>query len=124
MKKLTPVLVVDRIEPCLAFWVDRLGFQKTVEVPHGDRLGFVILVHGAIELMLQTRASVQDDLPALANGEYRTCLYLEVADLETVKRAITGMPRTVEERVTFYGAREIGVVDPAGNPVIFAQQGT
>ena len=36
VQKLTPVLVVDAIEPCLSFWVDRLGFEKTVEVPEGN----------------------------------------------------------------------------------------
>ena len=50
MKKLAPVLVVDRIEPCLPFWVDRLGFEKTVEVPESDRLGFVILASGPVVL--------------------------------------------------------------------------
>ena len=25
MKKLTPVILVNEIEPCLAFWTDRLG---------------------------------------------------------------------------------------------------
>ena len=39
MKKLTPVFVVERIEPCLGFWTDRLDFEKTVEVPEGDGLG-------------------------------------------------------------------------------------
>ena len=58
MNRLTPVLMVEAIEPCLPFWVDRLGFSKTVEVPHGDRLGFAILVRDGVELMYQTRASV------------------------------------------------------------------
>jgi len=35
MKKLTPILLVKEIEPSLPFWVDRLGFKKTVEVPEG-----------------------------------------------------------------------------------------
>ena len=26
-----------------AFWIGRLGFTKTVEVPEGDRIGFVML---------------------------------------------------------------------------------
>ena len=56
--KITTVLYMDAIEPALAFWVDRLGFTKAVEVPEGDRLGFVILHHGSSELMLQTRESV------------------------------------------------------------------
>ena len=41
--KITPILVVEEIEPSLKFWVDKLGFAKTVEVPEGDKLGFVIL---------------------------------------------------------------------------------
>jgi hypothetical protein len=32
-RKLSPVLIVDAIEPCLPFWTDRLGFAKVVEVP-------------------------------------------------------------------------------------------
>jgi hypothetical protein len=51
VKKLTPVLYVDQIEPCVTFWVERLGFQKTVEVPEGDRLCFVILKDREVEIM-------------------------------------------------------------------------
>lgn len=121
MKKLTPVLVVDAIEPCLAFWVERLGFQKTVEVPHDDRLGFVILNHGTIELMLQTRASVAADVPALSQEAFRTALFIEVDDLAGIQRAVRGLELVFDERKTFYGAREICVRDPAGNAVTFAQ---
>lgn len=64
LKKITPVIVVDAIEPCLEFWVDRLGFTKTVEVPHEGALGFVILNHSPTEIMLQSRASVEADVPA------------------------------------------------------------
>jgi len=42
--KITSVLLVDEIEKSLPFWVERMGFEKTVEVPEGDRLSFVILV--------------------------------------------------------------------------------
>src|ERR1700730_13159685 len=62
MKKLTPVITVDQIEPSLPFWIERLGFQKTAEVPEGDRLGFVILVKGNVEVMYKTGASVAKDL--------------------------------------------------------------
>ena len=58
LKKMTPVLYVEAIEPCLDLWVNRLGFAKTVEVPEGDKLGFVILNQGPIEIMYQSRASV------------------------------------------------------------------
>ena len=73
MKKLTPNLIVDKIEDSLPFWVQRLGFEKTVEVPAGERLGFVILQRGDVELMLQSRASLAKDVPAIADGPHRAC---------------------------------------------------
>jgi hypothetical protein len=41
VKRITPVLLVKEIEPVIPFWVDRLGFTKTVEVPDGSKIGFV-----------------------------------------------------------------------------------
>jgi catechol 2,3-dioxygenase-like lactoylglutathione lyase family enzyme len=123
MKKLTPVLIVPSIEACLPFWVDRLGFTKSVEVPHDGRLGFVILNHGPVELMLQSVASVAADVPALAKEPMRAAIYVEVGSLEElapIRKAVAGAPVTFAERKTFYGATEIGVRDPAGNAVTFA----
>ena len=56
--KITAVLVVEKIEPVLGFWVDRMGFIKTVEVPEGNSIGFAILARDGAELMLQTVESV------------------------------------------------------------------
>jgi len=120
MKKLTPNLIVERIEDCLPFWVERLGFERTVEVPDGGRLGFVVLQRGSVEVMLQSRASVRGDVPAIADGAYRSVLYFEVADLAPIRKALKGWPEAAPERKTFYGAREIIVRDPEGNVVFFA----
>ena len=46
VKKITPVLFVEEVEPCVKFWMDRLGFEKTVELPEGNKLGFAILQKG------------------------------------------------------------------------------
>lgn len=117
--KLTPNLIVDSIEGCLPFWVDRLGFEKTVEVPHQGRIGFVILQRDGAELMLQTRASLAEDIEAFGSDTYRSMLYLKVDDLSPFRRALAGYPEVVPERTTFYGAREIIVRDPEGNGVCF-----
>jgi hypothetical protein len=100
--------------------VSRLGFEKTVEVPDGDRLGFVILKRGDVEVMLQSRASLAKDVAPIAEGLYRSVLYIEVPDLAPIRRALEGWPLVVPERTTFYGAREIIVADPAGNHLFFA----
>ena len=120
MNKLTPNLIVASIEACLPFWVDRLHFEKTVEVPDGERLGFVILRRGAVELMLQTRASLAKDVPAISAAPGPSVLYLEVADLEPIRQALDGYPRVIPERTTFYGAHEIIVRDPDGHVVFFS----
>jgi uncharacterized glyoxalase superfamily protein PhnB len=120
LKKVTSNLIVDSVEESLSFWVGRLGFEKTVEVPEGDRLGFAILKHGALELMLQSRASLQKDVPAIADGPQRAVLYLEVASLDPIRKALSGWPLLVPERTTFYGARELIVRDPAGHVVFFS----
>src|SRR6266850_6439262 len=59
VKRITPVLLVRDIEPLIPFWVDRLGFTKTIEVPDGNKLGFVTFQKGAAEVMYQTYSSVE-----------------------------------------------------------------
>lgn len=125
VKKLTPVLFVKEIEPCVKFWMDRLGFEKTVEVPEGNKLGFVILQKGAVELMYQSYASAEKDVPAVAQAVRKgpTFLYIEVESLDAIIGATKGAEVVMPVRTTFYGAKEIGVKDPAGHFLTFAQMG-
>lgn len=90
MKKLTPILIVESIEHCLPFWIEKLGFEKTMEVPEGDSLAFVGITNGNVELMLQTREGVKNDIAALAEDEYRTVLYVEVENIDPVEESLQG----------------------------------
>ena len=122
MKKLAPVIMVDAVEPCVPFW-ERLGFVKTAEVPEGDGLGFVILAKDGVEVMYQTHESVAKDAAGLvprAHG-HSAALFIEVGDIESVARALAGVEVVVPRRQTFYGMDEIGVREPGGHVVMFAQ---
>src|ERR1700712_2737727 len=119
MKKITANLIVPSIEPCLAFYEGQLGFKRTVEVPYGEALGFVILARDGCELMLQSSASLAEDLPALKLERSTTRLHLDVASLKAEKARLTQAP--VLERTTPYGARELVLRDPAGNVVMLAE---
>jgi hypothetical protein len=122
MKRLTPVLMVEAIEPCLAFW-ERLGLVNVAQVEHGDRLGFVVLMKDAVEIMYQSRASVAEDVPALASSPIGgSMLFVEVGDLAAVEALLGDAPVTFPRRTTFYGMHEIGVREPGGNMVTFAQK--
>ncbi len=129
MKKATPIIVVDEIEPCLPFWTDTLGFELTASVPHEDAIGFAMLNKGAVELMYQSRASVDADLAASGGpvelgaelAGSTAALFVEVEDLDAV---VTALGETadvvVPRRQTFYGMDELFVRAPCGTLVGFA----
>ena len=121
MKTLTPIIVVDRVEPCLGFW-EQLGFEKTGEVPGADGLVFAMLANGGVEIMYQLRASLNDDLPALADVSFGPSnFFIKVSDLAAVQSKLKGAEILVDEKKTFYGARETVVRAPCGTYVTFAQ---
>lgn len=125
VKKITPILFAEELEPCIKFWTERMGFRTTVEVPEGNKLGFAIVERNGVELMYQSFASAAQDNAATGEAARKgpSFLYVEVADLDAAVGAMKGAEIVMPERTTFYHAREFGVKDPAGHYVIFAQQG-
>jgi len=124
VNKLTPVLLVEQVEPCVKFW-ERVGFAKTVEVPEGDKLAFVILQKGDVEVMYQSYASVEKDVPSnpLLAKRGPSFLYVEVASLDDTIAAMKGVEVVMPVRTTFYGSKEVGYKDPGGHMITFAQMG-
>ena len=125
VKKITPILFAQEIEPCLNFWIERLSFEKTIEVPDGNKLSFAILQKGSVELMYQTYASAEKDVTTISSEVRKgpSFLYIEVESLNDIISVLKGVDVAMPVRTTFYGAKEIGVKDPAGHVVIFAQLG-
>ena len=92
LRSLAPVLIVDSVEPCLDFWVDKLAFTKENEVPGPD--GKVVF------------ASVIT-VPS-------------VADLDAIEPRVKNAPSVKPRHETFYGSIEFYVREPGGNVVGFA----
>lgn len=126
VRRLTPVLVVESVEPCIAFWTDRLGFSTGHKVPGPEgRLVFASVSNGDVEVMYQTKASVVADRPEAAaelEGD-STALFMTVEDLDVVERAVAGAPVVKARHTTFYGSTEIYVREPGGHILGFAQMG-
>lgn len=126
LKRLTPVLVVDSVEPCISFWVSRFGFDVTNQVPGPDaKLVFASVSLGAIEIMYQSRASVIADgtIAAAKLAGHSVTLFIEVSSIDDVEKALAGAPIVKPRHDTFYGSTEIYVKEPGGNTVGFAQMG-
>jgi uncharacterized glyoxalase superfamily protein PhnB len=124
LKQLTPVLIVEAVEPCLQFWVERLGFTITNQVPGPDgKLIFASVQLGPVEIMYQTRASVANEQPGTAKDlmGHSVALFITVEDLDAVARSLDGAPVVKPRHKTFYGSTEIYVREPGGNTVGFAE---
>ena len=125
MKKLASILLVEEIEPGLPFWTEALGFEVTQKIDHEDKLGFVMLAKGDIEIHLQTRAITKKDAPHLADFWFPAAcvLYFDVDDLDAVIKKLNGIEVVIPKRKTFYGTTEIYVREPCGHVVGFAEIG-
>ncbi len=134
LRKATPVLVVDQIEPVIPFWM-KLGVTPTTEVPDGvandGRLAFVILAAAGIEIMYQTISSLREDLvksasvkDAFRTQPQQTTLFVEVSQLAEILSKLEGERLVMPRRVTFYGSTEVAYTDPAGNIIVFAEHNT
>lgn len=105
LNKLTTILFVDAIEPCLPTWA-ALGYAVTARVPDEGTLGFVILSGASNEVMLQTLTSLGEDLPVVAELQPRFALYADVTSVTRTKSRIKGGRVLIPRRKTFYGATE------------------
>lgn len=125
VKRITPILFVEEVEPCVEFWVERMGFEKAAEVPEGNKIGFAMLQKGSVELMYQSYASADKDVGAISQAVRKgpSFVYVEVDNLDETISAIKNAEVVMPVRSTFYGSKEIGIKDPAGHFVTFAQFG-
>ena len=124
LQHLTPILVVDAVEPCLHFWTGKLGFTAENQVPGDDgQLVFASAKAGDVEVMYQTRASVLAERPEAADElvGHSTVLFIAVDDLDKIEVAVSGAPMVKPRHDTFYGTAELYVKEPGGNVVGFAQ---
>ncbi|MBV8644134.1 MAG: VOC family protein [Candidatus Eremiobacteraeota bacterium] len=129
-ESVAPVLIVERVEPTRDFFRDRLGFEQTNVVVDGDVVGFAMLEKDGVTVMIQSQASVVEDLGeesahALKQaipGRGGVTLYLTVSDVELVVPAVADADVIVPPRKTFYGMHEIMVREPGGHAVFFASR--
>jgi uncharacterized glyoxalase superfamily protein PhnB len=128
LQSLTPILIVDDDEPCIAFWRDTLGFTAENEVPGPDgALIFASAKKDGIEIMYQTRSSViADDASKAAElTGHSTALFIQLQslhDLDLIERATADAPSVKARHETFYGTTEFYIREPGGNVVGFASR--
>jgi uncharacterized glyoxalase superfamily protein PhnB len=127
----TPNLIVSDIDRSAAFYRDVLGFQVVTTVPDAAPFVFVWLQRDGVNVFLNRKDGVADDVPRLAErtiGGTNT-LFMTI-ESDSVENGIDGLFERIDGRAPvvmplknqFYGMREFGIEDPDGYVVFFAQR--
>lgn len=129
-ESVAPVLIVERVEPTRDFFRDRLGFTQTAAVMDDDDLGFAMLEKDGVTVMIQSHASLIEDVGADAaravnetlTGRGAVTLFVTVSSVELVVPQLADADVIVPLRKTFYGMHELTVREPGGHAVTFASR--
>ena len=125
LKKLTPNLMVEDVDRSIEFYGGKLGFQVVVTLPETGTKDFAIISQGDVQLMLQSKTSLQEDIPVVGERSIAstTICYIEVEGVEKLRHHLSDdVDVVVPLRKTFYGMTEFYIRDPDGYVLGFAER--
>jgi uncharacterized glyoxalase superfamily protein PhnB len=124
--ELTPNCMVEDVAATVEWyerWLDAEEMGRLPDDAEDPEWAQVRL--GDVSLMFQTRASLEEELPAFAEREVAgsTALYIDVEDAEALHDELAGAAEVVLDfRETAYGRREFAVTDPNGYVLWFGEK--
>jgi lactoylglutathione lyase len=125
VQKLTPNLLVSKVEQSLAFYEGVLGFARGMTVPEQPPFVFASVTNGPVEIFFNDHAMVAKESPATASlpiGGGNT-MFIEIADVDAFHDSIKDRVKVLMPLVTqWYGMREFTIADPDGYVITFAER--
>ena len=119
LRAVTPLFVVSDLQRALDFYEKKLGFVEPSV--YGDPPCFAMLNRDGFDLMLSL---AEKPAHVHANGTHGAWdMYIAVADVASESASLREAGVRIEKGPTdtFYGMREIEVVDPDGHRICIAQ---
>ena len=124
-KKLTPNLLVERVERSLAFYTGVLGFTKGMTVPDASPFVFAQVTSGGVEIFFNDAKGAVEEYPVLAGrpiGASGT-MFIEVEQIAALYESLRTQVTVVMPLITqFYGMKEFAIADPDGYLITFAER--
>jgi lactoylglutathione lyase len=123
--KLTPNLIVSRVEQSLAFYEDVLGFSRGMTVPEQSPFVFASVTSGPVEIFLNDRSTVTKESPQMAGLSFGggNTMFIEVEGVDALHERIRSRVKVIMPLVTqWYGVREFAIEDPDGYVITFAER--
>ncbi len=123
--KLTPNLIVSKVEQSLAFYEGILGFKRGMTVPEQSPFVFASVTSGAVELFFNDRSTVAKESPQFAGkalGGGNT-MFIEIVGVDAYHDSVKDRVKIILPIVTqWYGMREFAIEDPDGYVITFAER--
>jgi glyoxylase I family protein len=122
VRELVPLLFVDDIQSCAAFYTDKLGFTMHAKWEPDGELTWCKLRRDGSAIMLQQACN--EDGPISVRGRgiifYFNCHDVDARYAEVVARGLTvNLPQVV-----FYGEKQLSLRDPDGYGLCFQSPAT
>ncbi len=125
LESLSPNLMVEDMQKSLDFYCEILGFTKIMAVPEEGVPVWAMLQRDGISFMLQSRASIAEELPDFAqmNAGGSLLFYFKIKGVDDFYQSVHAAGASIykEPNVTFYGSTEFAIKDPDGFVLVFAE---
>jgi lactoylglutathione lyase len=125
LKKLTPNIMVEDVNRTIEFYKKFLGFELLVTVPEEGQFAWAMMKRDGMEIMFQSRASLEEEISALKHRDIggALTLYIEVEDVKELYTHLLKESVTIVQdmHTTFYGAQEFAIQDCNGFILSFAE---
>lgn len=121
---ITNNLLVENVNETIDFYENTFGFSSVMTYPDSGKYDFAIIKRDSIQLMLQTKASFDDELDLFKDTNIggTFMLYIEVNNLDSLYNVVNSNAEIVKElNETFYNTKEFAVKDNNGYVLIFAE---
>lgn len=122
VRDVVPLLFVDDIQRCAAFYVETLGFEMQAKWEPKGVLAWCKLRRDAAAVMLQQARD--EDAPASERGRgvafYFNCSDVDAMYAEILARGLAVGP----PKVAFYGEKQLSLQDPGGYSLCFQSPAT
>jgi uncharacterized glyoxalase superfamily protein PhnB len=125
LQSITANLLTDDMIGTLSFYQEHLGFTLTASVPETPPFGWMMLVRDGLQVMVQSRESLGEDLDIFQEAEIAATLvfFCKVKDFDAWwDRLAYKVEVFMPPRTTFYGMREFGFKDNNGYRYVFAEE--
>ncbi len=123
LKDFTANLMVNDVNKTIEFY-KQLGFELIASVPEEGQFNWAMIGRDGINMMLQTRQSLVEELPLLAERPIKAGLtfYIRVENMEAFRASLPESVTILKDVfTTFYSTKEIIIEDCNGYILAFAE---